>query len=363
MILKDLSLLFRRGVKFLMRIKRIVFFDESQIVYNGKTFRLYWESFYGNDHRSLFCKLKTRTLARVAFLRGGFRPDEFCLLNIENQGLKDYDLYLSQKRKDQLLSLYYGSNCRDILNLLKDKYVFYSYLKGFFKRDIIYIKCQEDRSLFLSFCHLHPQIFAKLNKGSCGNGARKLFIGNEEQANVFFDELVASGEWIIEELIIQDSSISAFNSSSINTVRFPSFKHNGVVKCAFPCIRFGRAGSIVDNAALGGLIVSINEKTGELFPNAYDERGNVFAIHPDSKVPFRGFRIPQWDDLVALIKKAHLALPDNQVYVAFDLALSDKGWCVVEGNWGDWFLQQLSLQRGLKNEFVSLLMGEVDLIQ
>ena len=53
-----------------------------------------------------------------------------------------------------------------------------------------------------------------------------------------------------------------------------------------------------------------------------------------------------------------MALPDNQVYVAFDFALSDSGWCIVEGNWGDLFLQQLSLKKGLRKEFVSLLFGE-----
>lgn len=356
------ALLKRRVFSFLKRVNRKVFFDESQVVYNGRSYKSYWDDFYRNDHRSFLSTRILKAQVRRAFFRDGFRPDEFCLHGFENKNKKEKIHYLSQKKKDEILISYYGSEWLRIIGILRDKYVFYSYLKDFYKRDVFYLKCLDDRGPFLAFCKLHNHIFAKLNKGSCGNGARKLFVGNEEQANMFFDELVVAGEWIIEELIIQDSAISAFNSSSINTVRFPSFKHNGVVKCAFPCIRFGRAGSIVDNAALGGLIVSIDEKTGELFPNAYDERGNVFAIHPDSKLPFRGFRIPQWEDLVALVKKAHLALPSNQVYVAFDLALSDKGWCIVEGNWGDLFLQQLSLKRGLRNEFVSLLMGEIDSI-
>ena len=105
------------------------------------------------------------------------------------------------------------------------------------------------------------------------------------------------------------------------------------------------------------MLVKINQETGEIITDAIDEKGHVFVSHPDSKVTFRGFRIPQWDSIVEIIKDAHLALPDDQVYVAFDLALSDKGWCIVEGNWGDWILQQASLQRGLKNEFVSLLNG------
>ena len=82
------------------------------------------------------------------------------------------------------------------------------------------------RSSFLSFCNKHHKVFAKLNKGNCGNGARSLNIKDDEQAGIIFDELISSGEWIIEELIIQDPVISAFNSSSINTIRFPSFRRN-----------------------------------------------------------------------------------------------------------------------------------------
>lgn len=169
--------------------------------------------------------------------------------------------------------------------------------------------------------------------------------------------MISLGEWIIEEQINQDPAISAFNTSSVNTVCFPSFKHNGMVKCVYPCMRFGRAGIIIDNSTLGGLTIAIDEKSGEFFPYAYDEKGTVHEFHPDSRIPFRGFRVPQWDSLIEFVKKAHLALPDNQVYVAFDLALSDKGWCIVEGNLGDWFLQQFSRQKGMKKEFVSLLWG------
>ena len=58
-----------------------------------------------------------------------------------------------------------------------------------------------------------------------------------------------------------------------------------------------------------------------------------------------------------MARKAHLSLPENQVYVAFDFALSEKGWVIVEGNWGDWVLQQTSLERGFRKEFTSLLKG------
>jgi hypothetical protein len=351
------SSLKRKVTDVYYRINRKFFFDESQVIYNGKTFKSYWDEFYNDDNRSFLSKIRAKAQAKDAFLEEGFRPDEFCLLGLENNEKAVRDVYISRKKKDDLLISYYGSDWGDILHVLKDKYVFYSYLKSFFKRDVTYIGNQEDRDSFLLFCNRHRQFFAKLNKGRCGIGAKVFAIKDDNQANKVFDELICSGEWVIEELIKQSPEIAAFNSSSVNTVRFPSFKKNGVVTCAFPCMRFGRAGSVIDNAAQGGLIVSIDEMTGELYPNAYDEKGSVYASHPDSKVPFCGFRVPQWDGLLELIKEAHLALPDNQIYVAFDVALSNRGWCIVEGNWGDLFLQQLSLKKGLKSEFVSLLNG------
>lgn len=347
----------RRVTKVLRRIKQIVLFNESQVVYNGKTFKAYWDETYGGAHLSFFASKKIMWQTRRAFVDGGFRPDEFSLYGLERLSKSQQSLFLSQKKKDHFLISFYGSNWTSILGVLKDKYIFYSYLKKQFNRDVICIRSMQDRLPFLSFCNQHDRIFAKLIKGSCGRGCNYYTITDSEQASEIFNELIGYGEWIIEELIEQNPAISQFNESSVNTIRFPSFKKNGVVKCVFPCMRFGRAGSIVDNAGQGGMFVSINQETGEIITDAIDEKGHVFVSHPDSKVTFRGFRIPQWDSIVEIIKDAHLALPDDQVYVAFDLALSDKGWCIVEGNWGDWILQQASLQRGLKNEFVSLLNG------
>ncbi len=354
-IRRVLSTLKKRLTVFVSRIHQLVFFDENRIIYHGDSFKSYWEEYYANTHCSAFSAFRVKLQAKIAFLDDGFRLDEFYLLGLENKKKEERDRFLSRNKKDRLLISYYGPEWRAILGQLKDKYSFYTLLKAFFKREAIYIKSSEDRCSFMSFCNCHRHIFAKQDKGSCGIGARSYIISDDGQAGRIFDELVSSGEWIIEEKINQDPAISVFNSSSINTVRFPSFKHNGTVKCVFPCIRFGRVGRIIDNSTFGGLTVAIDEKTGELFSFAYDEKGDVHTVHPDSKVPFQGFRVPQWDSLVEFVKNAHLALPDNQVYVAFDLALSDRGWCVVEGNWGDWFLQQSTRRRGMKKEFVSLL--------
>ena len=355
--MKGLSSIKKLISKVLKRIRRKKPFDESREVYNGKTYRDYWDETYGGTHCSFFARNRMKKKALRAFLCGGFRPDEFHLYGLENQNESDWNQFMSQRQKDEYLISFYGRDFRKVLEILKDNYVFYSYMKDFFKRDVTYVRGEQDRPSFLSFCDQHSHIFAKMNKGSCGRGCRAFTVEDPERANAVFNELIGSGEWIVEEMIKQDAAISQFNTSSVNTIRFPSFKKNGIVNPVFPCMRFGRAGSIIDNAGQGGMFVSIDRNTGEIISDAIDEKGNVFIEHPDSKIAFRGFHIPQWDSIIETIKDAHLALPDNQVYVAFDLALSDKGWCIVEGNWGDWILQQASLHKGLRNEFVSFLMG------
>lgn len=170
-----------------------------------------------------------------------------------------------------------------------------------------------------------------------------------------FDELIANGTYVIEELIQQDDRLSEFNSSSLNTVRMPSFRHGKNIRFGWPNMRFGRNGSVVDNAASGGVFALVNLQTGELFTDAQDEKGHIYEYHPDSKKKFKGYVIPEWKQLLEVVKTAHLALSEKDVYVGFDVALSTKGWVIVEGNWGDIICQQIALKRGLRKEFVELL--------
>ena len=106
------------------------------------------------------------------------------------------------------------------------------------------------------------------------------------------------------------------------------------------------------------MFASIDIDSGIVSTNGFDEKGHEFDCHPDSRIRFKGFVIPEWKELTEEAKRVHLSLPREHVYVAFDFALSDKGWMVVEGNWGEFIMQQTSLKRGLKKEFVRLLEEE-----
>ncbi len=210
---------------------------------------------------------------------------------------------------------------------------------------------------FKEFCLKHPRFIAKEHEGGCGVGIKIIDTNNYDSLEEVYNNLFSLGTWIIEELIQQNKEMAAFNESSVNTIRFPSFKHGEKVVAARPCMRFGRKGNVVDNAGQNGIFASIDVETGEIITDAFDEHGHRYKAHPDSNIIFKGYKIPKWKELIDVAREVHLSLPVNQVYVAFDFALSDKGWVVVEGNWGDWVLQQTTLEKGLAKEFNDLLVG------
>ncbi len=334
-------------------------FNESTIIYKGVSYKEFLESSLAASRAGITDDKRKALVIDIkdVFLKDGTRPDEYLLYNFDIKNQEERNTYLPRKMKDVTLINYYKPDGRTLVRQLRDKYQFYQLAKPFFKRDAVRIAGEEDWSQFDQFCKNHSRFICKILKGGCGVGVRIENVKDYAQVRDLFDKLLAEGVWIIEELIKQDASISSFNESSVNTVRFPSFRHGTEVKQAYPCIRFGRKGSIVDNAGQKGVFASIDINTGEIISNGFDELGQEYEEHPDSKVRFKGFQIPRWSELLKEAEQAHLSLPEKHTYVAFDFALSEKGWMIVEGNWGDFVLQQTSLKRGLKKEFLELLYG------
>ena len=289
----------------------------------------------------------------------GIRPHEYFMFKFEDKTPQERTPYLSDKTKDKLLIQYYGNNWKARLDLTKDKYGLYQHLKKFYNKEIVLLTGRDDKEEFRNFCLHNDSFMVKPLKGGGGKGIKIIHLKNHNQIDLVYDELIADGPYVIEELIQQDSRLSEFNSSSLNTLRIPSFRHGDMVKLWYPFLRFGRNGSVIDNATSGGVFALVDLNSGELISDAYDKSGHVYEQHPDSKKKFKGYKIPEWDQLFEVVKAAHLSLSEKDVYVAFDVALSTKGWVIIEGNWGDIMCQQIALKRGLYDEFVDILNKEI----
>lgn len=274
---------------------------------------------------------------------------------------KPHDLrkqYLSRREKDVYLSHYYGKDCEGRLMVLKDKYTFYSIAKNFYKREAILLESENDLPAFIEFIQKHPFSFAKLIKGRGGKGAKlveSLDVYSEGVKEYLIELLSEGGVWILEEKVEQDDRMAYWNKSSINTVRISSFITSDGPVCFYPFMRFGKTGSIVDNASSGGYFVAIDGGTGCVVTDAFDKRGHRYERHPEHGDIIKGHIIPEWKELLNEAKELHQSLFPEHKYIGFDFALTPKGWVVIEANWGHFAPLQVAIERGIKEDFIKIM--------
>ena len=140
--------------------------------------------------------------------------------------------------------------------------------------------------------------------------------------------------FVMEPKVEQDQGISSLNSSSLNTIRVITIlnkANQASVLCA--ALRLGRKGVGVDNFSQGGLFVAINLTEGILGKGFFGTkiRSDFYQLHPDTEVPFSGFKIPFWKEVYQLACKAARVSPFCRS-IGWDIAITPEGPVILEGN-------------------------------
>lgn len=293
----------------------------------------------------------------ASYVIWGVTPNEYFTFNFRNRGKTERDTFASVKIKDQILIKYYGSNWRNIFFELEDKWEFYKKYSYFFKREAMLLDSLhiEDGIRFLQ---KHERCIAKPVLGQCGKGIHLINYSDFEdmqKCKTFLQQYKES--YLLEELIEQDPFMARWNASSVNTIRIASINNNGTIKVLFAFLKTGRAGSCTDNGGSGGIIAVIDHTNGEVSSNGQDEFNNVYELHPDSMCEFEGIQIPRWKELLNEVVQVHSQLAHHR-YIGFDYALSiDRGWVMVEANWGAFQMYQSILGVGMRSEFSSCFLN------
>ena len=211
------------------------------------------------------------------------------------------------------------------------------------------------------FIDKHNRFIVKPVAGSCGKGVKIYNASDFANVSDLIKELLDSycvgwnGGFIAEEVIVQDKQMASLHPKSVNTVRLTTIKYDeSKVDVIHPFMRIGRGGKVVDNGGAGGLLADIDYSTGKIFA-CMDENATVFEKHPDSGLDIIGFKIPHWEDALNLAKELALVVKGNR-YTGWDLALTDTGWVMVEGNpMGQFVGWQIPSQKGFMPEAQQIL--------
>ncbi len=298
-----------------------------------------------------------------SLFRYGSYYSEYFLFGYE--GRKDPDYRSSFITEGIRLSFYPRMNQRKNTDLLENKYRTYKKFQDMFKREVIRIKkgekpTPENLKNLEEFAARHENYVVKPVYAAFGTSVRIENIAmydSVEDAHAHYRE----NGVVIEELIEQGEAMARIHAGSVNTLRIPTViiqndEGKPEVRLFHPSLRTGRDGSFVDNFSAGGISALIDPKTGMIYTDGADKKGNSYLCHPDSGVSFRGFQIPEWEEALAMVKEAAFMIPDNH-YCGWDLAYSkDRGWCMVEANCtAQMGAMQMVGKEGRKHELEALI--------
>ena len=296
----------------------------------------------------------------------GCTVDEYLYLGLFNKTAKQIKEYVTLHEKILYINHLNNSNNAHFLN---NKFDAYCLLKEYFKRDMIKVATHEDFESFNCFVKKHPDFVVKPIDMGLGNGVHKASVEglNDAQKKQFFLDLLKEGKenlsqyWygkesalVLEELIEQDSSFAAFHPQSVNSVRITTVKVGDKINIYHPWFKIGRGGNFITSAAYGTFDAGIDVDTGLVTTAGFNEDFEVFKVHPETKLPIKGFQIPRWEEAKELAKEMASRIPDI-AYVGWDIVLTPKGWCIMEGNYQGDFMWQLFNEKGNKKEFEELI--------
>lgn len=288
-------------------------------------------------------RLSVLSQMKHAFISDGWQFDEFFFFHYADRTKKERLEFVREIEKDAWTKKVNGIATIELFN---DKWRTYQKFSSFFRRDVIRIVDDKDKTEYSKFVKDHPTFMLKPNIGSLGKGIQKMSV-----CDCSFEQLLMENPngFLMEEVIMQDPELAVIHPKSVNTLRVHTVRTKSGVKVLYPYLRMGRGENVVDNAGAGGIFTKVDPQTG-VITNAVDEFCHTFTRHPDSGVELIGFKIPRFQEALNLSKQLAEVVPEAK-YVGWDLALTPKGWVMVEGNTRAQFVFQIPRQEGFRKEF------------
>ena len=280
-----------------------------------------------------------------ANIGGGYLADQHVIYDFDNNDKNDYlsefDWYKSRYINDPFNSM------------LDNKVICTEVLKHYVNVPAIHIAKNQFRLItyredvqtyadIIKLLHQEKSLFIKPISAGKGKGVYllksvlgQLYVDSTPRTE---DEMIRflkkDENWLITETIVQSRFLNEIYDQTTNTIRLITLKdpQTGLFKIFFAVQRMGTSKTIpVDNGSRGGLVSKIDLETGELSVARSLQSLESHTVHPDSKNPIEGIRVPGWGK----IKEEMLELANHfpfMNFIAWDILLTDEGICIIEAN-------------------------------
>lgn len=287
--------------KFKFVLDNIKRFNDNTAKYLNKRYLYAWTS-------EIYC-----------LLRFGASPFDYFRYRFYEKSNLERDKFITHRRSTKIINKY---NDKEKLKIFYDKVTFNKYFKDFINREWLDLNTASQEE-FENFLKKHKNVIMKPSNGGQGKGIFKLTFNENEQ----IEKVDNYRNYIVEEFLVQHKDMARLNPSSVNTMRVLTFKGK-MIACT---LKTGGAGAIVDNLKSNGVCAHVDTETGIVDAMGMDLNFNKYVEHPDSKVQFLGFKIPNWEQLKDYLNEVTKIVPEV-MYVGWDIAFLEDGFAIIEGN-------------------------------
>jgi len=167
---------------------------------------------------------------------------------------------------------------------------------------------------------------ANSKKGSGGGNGVNLF-STEKISDIELQNLLRSygSDYIVQETVVQHSSMSRLNPTSLNTIRLYTYRRrsiaNNEIVILGSLVRFGGKGAICDNACAGGgtCIVRNDGSVDDVI-----RRGLTLKTESLADRGIKDFVIPNWEQVKSVVTRLHKRLAFLDI-CGWDVGIGQNG--------------------------------------
>lgn len=218
----------------------------------------------------------------------------------------------------------------DFRHIFQDKVEFDGVFSEYLHRDWMVVE-PGNADAVRAFTEQHGTVVTKEPVGQAGTGVHRYHAADVTDWDEFHGGLLARGELLIEQLIVQHPDLAAVCPGTVNTTRVTAFFDGEQTHILAIAQKFGR-GAVSDQMTFGGFYTMLDD-AGHAIGAGYDSHGHVHERHPDSDFPIAEFQLPMMDEVRAFVDRVARVVPQVQ-YVGWDIVVTADGPVLVEGNWG-----------------------------
>lgn len=289
-----------------------------------------------------------------AVVQGNTVKDDYYAMGIDQKGKRAKD-YLAESVNT--LALYAKNTSRglpsmrwhyDMCAVLKDKWIFSQMCESYglstphtfgliFDGQIISNELTDLDSLLKR----DYDVMFKPVDGACGIGilhvrsaGGELVAKGKEISVGQLNNMLGKGRYLIQQFINnQHEDMKRLYPDACNTLRITIAREGKETRVMGRMCMLGAHGTDCSNWHFGGVSVNIKED-GTLDKYGFCKIDKKVTAHPDTGIIFEGYKIPYFDEAIALAKRA-----TEYFYgfcsIGWDIAITTDGPTIIEGN-DDW---------------------------